>query len=144
VSQKIFLTFVSFAAGVFVSVLATGVAAQAPATTWDGVYTAEQSKRGAALYQTQCAACHGDALQGGGEAPALVGDTFSATWEGLSLADLFERIRTTMPQNAPASLSRPQYADILAFVLETGKFPAGTTALDPAALMPIKYRTYRP
>src|SRR5439155_1633116 len=52
--------------------IATGaVLAQAPKTSWDGVYSDEQSKRGAALYGQHCASCHGDDLSGtGSEAPA--------------------------------------------------------------------------
>jgi quinoprotein glucose dehydrogenase len=137
---------VSFVAIGFVFLVAAVVTAQqAPATTtWDGIYTAEQAKRGAALFKDQCAACHGESLQGVESAPALVGDTFNSTWEGVALSDLFDRIRTTMPLTAPGSLSRTQTADILAFIVESGKFPAGTAELDPTALGSIKYRTYRP
>ena len=138
--MKTFVICLSLVSVVGVSRLAS----QLPATTWDGVYTSEQAKRGAALYQGQCGACHGESLTGVESAPALVGDTFNSTWEGVALADLFERIRTTMPLTAPGSLSRPQTADVLAFMLESGKFPAGKTPLDPAALAAIKYRTYRP
>ena len=30
-------------------------------TTWDGIYTEAQAKRGEALYSQSCASCHGDA-----------------------------------------------------------------------------------
>jgi mono/diheme cytochrome c family protein len=136
---------VSFVAtSVFVCLVATGVTAQAPATVWDGVYTAEQAKRGEALYKTHCVACHGDTLQGAEAAPALVGDTFNGTWEGVTLAELFDRMRTTMPQNAPGSLSRVQNAEILAFILQSGKFPAGQAPFDAVAHGAVKYRTYKP
>ena len=52
-----------------------------------------------------------------------------ANWNGLTLGDLFERIRKTMPQNAPGKLSRQQNADLLAFLLSFNKFPAGKTEL---------------
>ena len=133
----------SVAPFVFFVVVAAG-SAQAPTTVWDGVYTAAQAKRGEALYRTHCAACHGEALGGLEAAPALVGDVFSSTWEGAPLADLFERTRATMPQNKPGSLSRPQNADILAFMLQAGKFPAGATELDGQAIGDILYWTYRP
>jgi mono/diheme cytochrome c family protein len=125
-------------------VCSVAAAAQQPRTTWDGVYTAEQARRGAALYKTHCSSCHGDALMGAEAAPALVGDTFNGTWEGVPLADLFERVRATMPQDKPGSLSRAQNADILSYILEVGKFPAGAAQLDAQALMGITYRTYRP
>jgi mono/diheme cytochrome c family protein len=126
-------------------VLSVAAAAQAPRSTiWDGVYTTEQATRGEALYRTRCVACHGDALGGAEAAPALTGDVFNATWEGVALADLFERARTTMPQDRPGSLSRPQNAEILAFILRSGKFPAGDRPLDPATLAAITFVTYRP
>jgi S-disulfanyl-L-cysteine oxidoreductase SoxD len=125
-------------------VVTSVLSAQEPRTTWDAVYSAEQARRGAALFKAHCAACHGEALGGIESAPALTGDTFNSTWEGVPLEDLFERARTTMPQNAPGSLSRQQNADILAYILDVGKFPAGDKPLDPTALAGITYRTYKP
>jgi mono/diheme cytochrome c family protein len=93
------------------------------------VYTAEQSKRGEPLYGQHCASCHGTMLEGGEMAPALAGGAFNANWNGLSLGDLFERIRISMPQNSPGSLSRQQYVDILAVMLGAGEFPRGKTEL---------------
>ena len=108
--------------------------AQEPAATetrsvWDGAYTEEQAKRGEALYQKECKGCHGVALAGGESSPPLTGGAFLSNWNGLTLGDLFERIRKTMPQNAAGKLNRQQNADILAFVLSANKFPAGKTEL---------------
>jgi S-disulfanyl-L-cysteine oxidoreductase SoxD len=140
---KPFVTSVCSVAPLFA--LSVAVAAQAPrTTTWDGVYTAEQAKRGEALYRTHCGACHGGALEGAEAAPALTGTVFTATWEGVLLSDLFERARSSMPQDKPGSLSRPQNADILAFILQVGKFPAGEKPLDAMALESITFVTYRP
>jgi quinoprotein glucose dehydrogenase len=110
--------------------LAALAAAFSPRSVWDGVYTEEQARRGAALYARECAACHGTALTGGEEAPPLSGGGFVANWNGLTLGDLFERTRTTMPQNDPGKISRQQHADILAFILSANKFPAGKTELE--------------
>jgi mono/diheme cytochrome c family protein len=122
------------------------VAAQGGKTTWDKVYTAEQAGRGEKLYADNCAACHGEALGGVEMAPPLAGDTFNSNWEGVTLNDLFERMRTSMPQNKPGSLSRAQNADILAHILKVGGFPAGDVALDgqAGALTQIKFVTYKP
>jgi len=98
-------------------------------TVWDGVYTAEQAKRGQPLYSQSCGSCHGVALEGGEMAPPLTGGAFNANWNGLSLGDLFERTRISMPQSSPGSLTRPQYADIIAFMLSAGGFPEGKTEL---------------
>ncbi len=106
-------------------------AQQAPParSVWDGVYTAEQSKRGEPLYAQHCSSCHGTMLEGGEMAPPLAGGAFNANWNGLSLGDLSERIRISMPQNSPGSLSRQQYADILAVMLGAGEFPRGKSEL---------------
>ena len=40
-----------------------------------------------------------------------------------------ERMRISMPQNAPGSLSRQENADILAHILNKGNYPAGQTEL---------------
>ena len=110
---------------------AIAIAAQEPEkrTVWSGVYSTEQAKRGEGLYAQSCAACHGNTLEGGEMAPPLAGGQFMSNWSGLTLGDLMERTRISMPQNNPGSLSRQQYADILAFMLSVGNFPAGKTDL---------------
>ena len=115
-------------------------------SVWDGVYTEEQAKRGESLYQKECKTCHGDTLAGGESAPPLTGGAFLANWNGLTLGDLFERIRKTMPQNAPGKLNRQQNADILAFVLSANKFPTGKTELSRQAefLKEIRFEAVRP
>ncbi len=96
---------------------------------WQGAYTEEQAKRGQPVYNKHCASCHGEQLTGGENSPPLTGAAFFANWNGLTLGDLFERIRTTMPQDHPGRLSRQQNADILAYVLSVNQFPAGQAEL---------------
>ena len=105
------------------------ISAQKSKTQWDGVYTAEQAKRGQAQYQDKCSSCHGPDLTGGEMAPALTGGDFATNWNDLSVGDLFERIRISMPQNNPGSLSRAQNAEVVAFILQKGSYPAGTEEL---------------
>ena len=102
---------------------------QKTSTVWDGVYTPEQAKRGAVLYADNCASCHGLALGGGESAPPLTGGEFLSNWTSLTLGDLFERIRTSMPADRPGTLTREQDANILAHILNVGQFPAGTAEL---------------
>ena len=127
----------------FAAVLALRVTVQAQPTksVWDGVYTEAQANRGKAGYAEQCASCHGPELTGGEMAPALAGGEFMAGWDGLTVGDLFERIRISMPQNSPGSLSGAQNADILAFMLASNKFPVGQTELgkDAMVLKAIKF-----
>jgi mono/diheme cytochrome c family protein len=117
--------------------------AQAPAaakTTNDGVFTDAQVKRGSDVYQAQCAACHDAQLTGSGTAPALSGTDFSANWKDETVGSLFERIRATMPADNPGSLQRPQVAELVAFILNFNKYPAGQDELasDSEALKAIK------
>lgn len=120
-----------FAAALSVSAAIGGLAwAQTSSSVLDGVYTEAQAAQGAQGYMENCAACHGSSLGGNGEAPALVGAEFISDWAGLTLGDLFDRIRTTMPQDNPGKLSRTQYAQILAFILKSNGYPAGQKELD--------------
>ena len=123
------------------------VHAQPPTkSVWDAVYTEEQATRGKTLYSTECASCHGPELSGGEMAPPLTGGEFNSGWDGLTVGDLFERIRISMPQNAPGSLSGQQNADILSFVFSANKFPSGTTELPKEAgiLKQIKFEAKKP
>jgi mono/diheme cytochrome c family protein len=102
----------------------------------DGVYTGEQATRGQAIYKDRCALCHGATL-GGDQAPPLAGDEFIRAWAG-PLSDLVNKIQSTMPANDPGKLTRQQSADIVAYIIQVGKFPAGQAELgDEAALKQI-------
>lgn len=115
--------------GLPICVLAVCIAQDVSRSVWDGVYTTEQAKRGDTFYVRECASCHGDLLTGGEQAPPLVGGEFLANWNGLTVGDLFERIRKTMPMNKPGKLTREVNADILSYMLAVNKFPAGKTEL---------------
>lgn len=121
-------------AGVFGSVGAQG------GTIWDGIYTDAQAQRGQAIYTQHCASCHGDDLTAGTEAPPLAGSAFLSGWKGNTVAALFEKMSTMMPQTDPGSLSPEQNAEILAYMLSAGKVPSGQTDLkgDAEALKQIR------
>jgi mono/diheme cytochrome c family protein len=116
--------------GGFLASLAVAVVAQATRSVNEGVYTADQAKRGEALYKEQCAACHGDNLEGSGPMPPLAGMDFLANWTGKTLGDLYEKTQTTMPATAPGTLSPEQTVDIVAFMLSKDNFPTGAAALE--------------
>ena len=123
------------------ALLGSAVRAQAPATSvTDGVYSAAQAKRGQTTYNDSCAKCHLDDLSGGATSPPLQGAEFLSNWKGKTLATLFDEIRMTMPFDSPGSLTPAQYADVLAYMLSTNKFPAGEKELDkdPAPMQTIK------
>jgi mono/diheme cytochrome c family protein len=103
---------------------------KAPRSVWDGVYSKEQAKRGEGLYANNCSSCHGPDLSGNDEAAPLTGSAFLANWDGLTVGDLSERVRVSMPPNRLGQLSRQQITDILSHVLSFNSFPAGKTELD--------------
>lgn len=109
--------------------LMPAVSAQQPRTATGGVYTAAQARRGETLYKAQCAACHGANLTGD-SGPPLTGDEFVKNWVG-PLSDIANKIRLTMPASEPGKLTRPEATDILAYMLQVGKFPTGTSELAP-------------
>ncbi len=128
-----------------------GLRAQTPPSSesrsvWDGVYTEEQAKRGKPLYHRQCSSCHGDMLTGGEGAPPLAGGAFLANWNGLTAGELLERIRKTMPLDAPGRLSRQQNTDILAYMMSVNNFPAGKTELprQTVLLKQIRFEAMKP
>jgi len=96
---------------------------------WDGVYTEAQAKAGQANYRESCSMCHGESLGGGEEAPELAGSNFMSNWNGLTVGDLSERIRISMPPQSPGSLSRQQTVEVIAFILSANNFPVGKTEL---------------
>lgn len=109
---------------------AQAAAAPAARTVWDGVYTDAQAERGAAVYKSACSECHGADLAGDGFAPALTGSEFAGNWNELSVGDLFERIRISMPPTGPSTVTPAQKADIVAHMMKFNKYPAGTTELE--------------
>lgn len=117
--------FPALVAGVLLWSLAVTLVAQTPKTTKDGIYTAEQSTRGEALYKDKCSSCHGDDLSGGGFAPALAGDPFFEHWSAKKLSELSSEIKDTMPADKAGSLTADNTADVLAYLLKMNGMPAG-------------------
>ena len=100
-------------------------------TVWDGVFTDEQAKRGEAAFTKECSSCHGNDLAGDGFAPALSGSDFLSNWNELSVGDLFDRIRISMPPTGPSAVTPAAKADIVSHILNANKFPAGKAELEP-------------
>ncbi|QUD86733.1 c-type cytochrome [Phenylobacterium montanum] len=134
------------AAGVLALVVRAPLAEDGSKTTWDGIYTEAQAQRGQAAYTASCMKCHGPQLTGTGEAKPLAGPEFLSSWSGLTMGDLFDRVRTTMPLDAPKSLDAQSYADILAYVLKFNGFPAGQGELDRRAevLAGVRIEAFKP
>ena len=95
---------------------------------WQGIYTATQAERGKSTFNTACLRCHGADLSGT-TAPALKGDRFQATWGGDTVEGLFGKIRDTMPPNFGTVVDDQAKLDVVAFILQTNGYPAGSTEL---------------
>ncbi|MEE2636719.1 MAG: cytochrome c [Acidobacteriota bacterium] len=116
---------------VIVGVAMASMAAQGPALR-DGIYTTEQADRGAALYEEQCVACHGELRAFTPEMAALLADhTFRNRWKDRPLGELFTLVIEEMPQDAPGTLSPENTADLLAYMLQGNRIPAGESTLSP-------------
>src|SRR5262245_59262607 len=128
---------------VLVSLLAGSslVAVQtSPRSISDGVYTEQQAQRGQTIYRARCSSCHGDAL-GGRTGPPLSGQDFATGWSAQPLIELANKIRRTMPRDESARLTSQETADVLAYMLQVGKFPSGRAELptDDAALKQVSF-----
>jgi quinoprotein glucose dehydrogenase len=99
-------------------------------TVWDGVYSDEQAQRGRNAYIAECASCHAEDLRGSSTAPSLVDESFAFQWDNAAVGELFVRIRTLMPSDRPNSLTPQRYRDIVAYILQANKYPAGEKELD--------------
>jgi mono/diheme cytochrome c family protein len=129
-NMRTMLAVIAAAAGLTLS-------AQETRTVWNGVFTEAQSKRGQAVYAETCANCHGVELEGMDMSPPLAGATFGSNWNDLTMGDLAERIRISMPADRPGTLTRAQVADVMAFMLKANGFPAGESEL-PNDLLKLK------
>src|SRR5579862_5029392 len=116
----------SAAAGLVIAQTSASQTSTQRRTVWDGVYTEAQAARGVMAFGQSCAGCHALAAQG--KAP-LVGDAFWKSFAQKTVGDLLEFVSTYMPNGNPASLTEPTYRDIVALMLKSNGFPAGTTDL---------------
>jgi mono/diheme cytochrome c family protein len=115
-------------------------------TVWDGVFNPEQAQRGRGVFLESCSSCHGRDLEGADMTPPLTGAAFMANWDGLTVGDLADRIRISMPLNSPGALSRQQNADVVAYILQFNQFPPGKEELprEVPAMKQILFKAARP
>jgi alcohol dehydrogenase (cytochrome c) len=94
-------------------------------------FTDDQAKAGRALYDTQCAACHGPDLGGSAGRP-LKGRTFMGRWGGgggASMGAMYKFIRDKMPPGNAGSLSGDQIASVMALILKENGLKPGAAPL---------------
>jgi len=88
-----------------------------------------QVAHGKSVYAGSCAKCHGAQLQGV-NAPALRGPAFAPPANAhLTIGGVFGYMATNMPADRPGKLKAEDYADLMAFLLNSNGYSAGTTKL---------------
>jgi len=105
--------------------------ASAKQSVWDGVFTETQATRGERQYGRACEGCHGADLAGDpvNEIPALSLDSFMTSWSGKSVKELVDTVKRSMPKDKPGSLGAGAYVDVVAYLLQANRFPAGSREL---------------
>ena len=111
----------------YVRQASTASAAVARDSVTDPQFTGAQALSGAEVYTNVCARCH--------TASQWTGGTFAAGWQDRRLSNFYDLVATTMPQDAPGSLSSEQYVNVTAYVLELAGFSSGAVALRPDTAM---------
>jgi mono/diheme cytochrome c family protein len=98
---------------------AAAVAAERPLTS--GVFSGKQVERGEGVYRTSCQSCHAKT--------EYTGDKFKVAWVSKTAYDIFNTIRTQMPEDNPGSLERQEYVDVVAYIFSLNAYPAGANDL---------------
>lgn len=109
--------------------LALGLVAAAAAGAQDiperavssGVFSEQQAARGEGAYRTSCQSCHAKT--------EYTGDKFKVAWVSKTAFDIFDVIRSQMPEDNPGSLERQQYIDVVAYIFALNAYPAGSSEL---------------
>ncbi len=123
------------------SILLAPPVVQAQLSTDSGVYSLSQASAGRTVYGRECAVCHGPELEGAEGGPAITGQAFMEKWQGQSLAAFYDVTRQTMPVTKPAGLSRDEYSNVIAFILNRNAYAAGQVDLvyDPETLGNVSF-----
>jgi mono/diheme cytochrome c family protein len=105
-------------------------------STQTGVYSEAQATAGKATFDVRCAGCHITAAR-------MTGPDFRKGWHGQTVWKFFDLVRETMPSDNPKSLTDQQYAEVIAYLMQATRMPAGATALptDSATLSKIRMDT---
>jgi mono/diheme cytochrome c family protein len=104
-------------------------------TVWDGVYTEAQAERGTPAFNQSCANCH--TLSSDGNGP-LSGDKFWGTYSQRTVGELLTYVRDYMPNGNGNSLPASTYNELVALILKSNGFPAGTRELSPVAVSDVQ------
>ena len=76
-----------------------------------------QAQRGEVAFRANCSTCH--------TVKQFVSSEFAKTWNERPAFDLFEQLRTTMPQDNPGKLTRQQYIDVVTYLFKSNGASSG-------------------
>ena len=115
-------------AGLVVFTARFALGAPPPASGMVPSFLADQARKGQTLFYENCAECHGAQLEGK-FGPALGGGDGNIQWD--TIGYVWSYMTGHMPAGNSGGLSREEYVDIMAFLLQTHGHPAGRAALTP-------------
>lgn len=124
------LRSLSRAAGAAALMIATlPLAAQEPAPVDSAAI--KQVDIGGQWFRSQCVECHANNLSD---------PDFKAKWAGRTAYELYDRMRNSMPDSDPGSLTPETYAALTAYLLKLNGMPVGTSRIstDSSTLAGIK------
>ena len=84
-------------------------------------YTRTQASRGDRFFEETCLSCHSSS--------EFRGRSFQRTWRGRSVADLYDEVVYTMPDDNPGGLPTQTYLDVIAYILQMNRFAEGDIEL---------------
>lgn len=138
------LKIVSMVTLLFILVAGTLVAgcSQSPTTTPSPTSTlptaGQLADTGKTVFASRCAGCHG-AAGGGGGAPAIIGaGAFLGKYN--TAQGLVDFVSTAMPANAPGTLSRQDYLDLVSYLLVQNNYVSADTSIDESKLSNISIK----
>src|SRR6266852_2475469 len=103
-------------------------------TVWNGVYTDAQAERARATFDSICTRCHTLEPGGNTRGGAVSGDKFWTAFTQKSVGDLLDYVSKNMPNGNGGSLPASTYNDLVALILKSNGFPAGTVDVAPESV----------
>jgi len=124
----------AFLIAAFANALVSAQTRPAGKTVWEGVYTDAQAERATATFSATCSRCH--SLGSDGNRP-LSGEKFWESYTQKTVGDLLAYVSKNMPNGQGGSLSAASYNDLVALILKSNGFPAGSTEVTPEAVAAV-------
>jgi mono/diheme cytochrome c family protein len=125
-----FCRLVAVPLAVVAAVSLIGVALAQTASPPPAPFTQAEVTAGHGVYAGYCVTCHGEGLEGGGDAPPLGGAFFNGDWSKYDISRLYAFVANAMPQGLEGELKPQEYSDVIAFLLAANGAKPGTAKFD--------------